>query len=122
MKNRLLFLLALAAALSACQPDDDALIGTWKADKVNVQFDEQHSTPALVKQIGEMEQGNTFTIAPDSTLTFKGLDEQWQGRLSLRSDGTLLFDGTAFGTWSHGRIVTRTESPVGEVTVTYKKE
>ncbi len=122
MKNRLLFLLALAAALSACQPDDDALIGTWKADKVNVQFDEQHSTPALVKQIGEMEQGNTFTIAPDSTLTFKGLDEQWQGRLSLRGDGTLLVDGTAFGTWSQERIVTRTGSPAGEVMVTYKKE
>ena len=122
MKKRFLFLLALTVLLSACQHDADPLIGTWTVDKVNVQFDEQHSTPELVKQIGEMERQNTLSIKADSTMVFKGLEETKEGRLSLRSDGTMLFDGTAFGTWKDGRIVTRTGSPLGEVVITYRKE
>ncbi len=122
MKYRFLFLLGLTALLGACQPEADPLFGTWTVDKVNVQFDEQHSTPALVKQIGEMERQNTLSIGTDSTLVFKGLEETKKGRLSLSSDGTMLMDGSAFGTWKDGRIVTRTGSPVGEVVVTYRKE
>ena len=122
MKYRLLFLLGLMALLGACQPEADPLFGTWTVDKVNVQFDEQHSTPELVKQIGEMERKNTFSISADSILVFKGLEETKQSRLSLHSDGTMLFDGTAFGTWRDGLIVTRTGSPLGEVIVTYRKE
>ena len=122
MKKIFLFLLALTVLLAACRHDADPLIGTWTVDKVNVQFDEQHSTPELVKQIGEMERQNTLSISEDSTMVFKGLEETKEGRLSLRSDGTMLFDGTAFGIWKDERIVTRTGSPLGEVVITYKKE
>ena len=122
MKKRILPFMAFGLMLCACQPDPDSLIGTWNVDKVNVQFDEQHNTPELVKQIGEMERQNTFSISADSTLVFKGLEETMEGRLSLRNDSTLFFDGTTFGTWKDGRIVTRTGSPLGEVVVTYKKE
>lgn len=121
MKKSLLFLAGLAFVLTACHRND-SLIGTWTVEKVNVQFDEQRTTPELVKQIGEMEKQNIITISKDSTLTFKGLEETSQGRLSMKSDGTLLFDDTVFGQWNEGRIVTRTDSPLGEILVTYKKE
>lgn len=116
------FLLGLTALLCACDRQKDSIIGTWTVDKVNVQFDERHSTPELVKQIGEMERQNSFSISTDSTLTFKGLDAEWQGRISLKSDGTLTCNSTNFGSWKEGRIVTRTGSPLGEVVVTYKKK
>ena len=122
MKKRILFLFGLTALLGACRHNADPLFGTWTVDKVNVQFDEQLSTPELVKQIGEMERHNTLCIDADSVLVFKGLEETKEGRLSLRSDGAMLFDGTAFGTWKDGQIVTRTGSPLGEVVVTYRKE
>lgn len=122
MKNRYFLLLALAGMLSACHPKADPLIGTWTVSKVNVQFDEQRSTPELVKQVGEMEKQNVITISNDSTLTFKGLEEEWQGRISLRSDGTILHEGIIFGIWKNGEIVTSNGSPLGEVVVTYKKE
>ena len=122
MKCRILFLLGVMALMGSCRHDADPLFGTWTVDKVNVQFDEQHSTPALVKHLGEMERQNTLSISADSTLVFKGLEETRKGRLSLRSDGTMLVDGTPFGTWSGGRIVTRVGSPAGEVVVTYRKE
>ena len=122
MKNRYFLLLALAALVCACHPKADPLIGTWTVSKVNVQFDERRSTPELVKQVGEMEKQNVITISNDSTLTFKGLEEEWQGRISLRSDGTILHEGIIFGIWKNGEIVTRNGSPLGEIIVVYKKE
>ena len=123
MKKSLIFLAGLAVAFAACHRNPtDSLIGTWTVDKVNVQFDERHSTPELVKQMGEMERQNVITISKDSILTFKGLDEYYQGRVSLQNERTLLFEGAVFGQWKEGQIVTRTDSPIGEVVVKYRKK
>ena len=117
-----IFLLSLVSLFCACNRQQDSLVGTWTVDKVNVQFDEKHSTPELVKQIGEMERQNSFSINADSILVFKGLDTEWQGRISLKSDGTLLCDGSNFGIWKDGQIITRNDSPIGEVVVSYRKK
>ncbi|MBR3491845.1 MAG: hypothetical protein IKH44_06070 [Bacteroidales bacterium] len=122
MKNHLLLIAALAFVLGACRPKADSLIGTWTVDKVNVHFDEQRSTPELVKQIGEMEKQNTITISNDSTLVFKGLEITLEGRLDLKNNGTMLVDGVVLGQWENGHIITRSGSPLGEVIITYKKE
>lgn len=122
MKKQILLLLGLIATLFGCNRNQDTLIGTWTVDKVTVQFDERQSTPELVRQIGEMEKGNVVSIGSDSTLVFKGLDTEWQGRISLNNDGTLMCNGTSFGTWKDGQIVTRTDSPLGEVVVVYRKK
>lgn len=122
MKRHFLLLLGLALSMAACNTETESLIGTWKADKVNVQFDEQKTTPALVQQIGEMEKQNTFSITADSILTFKGMDSEWQKPVSLKEGTTLLCGEMVFGKWSEGQIVTRTDSPLGEVIVTYRKE
>ena len=122
MKKSIFFLVALALGLGACHHEGDTLVGIWAVDKVHVQFDEQRSTPELVKQVGEMERQNTIVITADSLLTFKGFEEISQGRLHLESNGTMLVDGAAFGQWTNGRIITRVDSPLGEITVTYRKE
>lgn len=116
------FILGLVSMFYACNRQHNSLIGTWTVDKVNVQFDENRSTPELVKQIGEMERQSSFNINADSILTFKGLDAEWQGKLNLKSDGTLICNGTNFGIWKEGQIVTRTGSPLGEIVVTYRKK
>ena len=121
MKKSLFLLLAFAMILSACTQKADSLIGIWTVSKVTVQFDEQRSTPELVKQVGEMERQNVISISKDSILTFKGLEDSWQDRICLKND-TLLREGTAFGIWKDDRIITRSGSPLGEVAVTYKKE
>ena len=121
MKKRYFLLITLAVTLCACTPKADPLFGTWTVSKVNVQFDEQLSTPELVKQVGEMEKQNVINISKDSTLTFKGLDIEWQERISLKN-GTLLRNGAVFGTWKNGEIITRSGSPLGEVVVVYRKE
>lgn len=121
MKKPLLFLLGLTSALCTCHSKTDSLIGEWKADKVNVQFDEKHSTPELVKQIGEMEKQNHFSINKDSVLVFKGLDTETEGRVATDKQGNLFIEGVFFGQWKNGEIVTTTASPLGEIVVTYRK-
>ena len=119
-KSRLL--LVFAAMLSACTQKADSLIGTWTVNKVNVQFDEQRSTPELVKQIGEMEKQNVILISPDSMLIFNSLEGETKGKLSLSKNGTLSCNGNFFGIWKGENIVTRTNSPLGEIVVTYRKK
>ena len=121
-KQTAIFLLGLALLFCTCNRQQDSLIGTWIVDKVNVQFDEKHNTPELVKQIGEMERQNCFSIDADSILTFKGMDTEWQGKISLKSDGSLICNDASFGTWKEGRIVTCIDSPIGEIVVTYRKK
>lgn len=121
MKNRFLFLLVLALTLCTCTSKTDPFFGTWTVSKVNVQFDEQLSTPELVKQVGEMEKQNVIKISSDSILTFKGLDIEWQDRISLKNE-TLLRNGAVFGTWKNGEIVIRSDSPLGEIIIVYRKE
>lgn len=122
MKKTFFFLLGLALGCTAChEKNSGSIIGHWLSDKVNVQFDEQRNTPELVKQIGEMEKQNSIAITSDSILIFKSLDGEKRGHLSLSKDGLMLVDGVSFGQWKNGQIVTRADSPLGEVVVTYKK-
>lgn len=114
-------LFTLALLLASCTPKPDSLIGEWTVDKINVQFDENRSTPELVKQIGEIEKQNTLSISSDSLLVFKGLDETWEGCLTLKNGTRLYCDGTLFGEWKEGLIVTQTDSPLGKIVVRYKK-
>ena len=123
MNKTLASLIGLALALTSCHNEaTDSIIGTWRADKVNVQFDEHRSTPELVKQVGEMEKQNRISISADSTLVFKGLDTEMRGRLSLCDNGLLYCDEQLFGQWTNGQIVTQTTSPLGQIVITYKKE
>ena len=122
MKKTFLLFSGLIFSLFACTEKQDSLIGNWKADKVNVQFDESRSTPELVKQIGEMEKQNHISIDADSLLVFSSLDGSFQGQLTLDETGTLYCNGNVFGQWKNGEIVTKTPSPLGEITVKYRKE
>ena len=123
MKKSLILLAGLAIAFVACHRNPtDSLIGTWTVEKVNVQFDERRSTPELVKQMGEMERQNVITISKDSVLTFKGLDSDWQGSVSLKGGHKLYCDDREIGTWNEGQIVMSSDSPIGEVVVTYRKK
>ena len=114
--------LFLAVLLAACTSKPDTLIGDWTADKVTVQFDENHATPELVKQVGEMEKQNRISIGNDSILVFKGLDGETQGRVTVDQHGVVYCDGQKFGIWKEGKVVTETPSPLGTIVIVYRKE
>ena len=122
MKKHILVLFGLILLLTTCTRKPDTLIGDWVADKVNVQFDENHATPELVKQIGEMEKQNRISISNDSTLVFKTLDSEIQGRMTVDEQGIVYCDGKNFGLWKDGVIVTTVSSPLGAITIKYQKK
>ena len=122
MKHSFCPFFVLAVLFAACTSKPDTLIGDWTADKVTVQFDENHATPELVKQVGEMEKQNRISISGDSTLVFKGLDSESQGRMTVDQQGVIYCDGQKFGIWENGIIITTVTSPLGEITVKYQKK
>jgi len=62
-------MIALAIFFSSCGGSPESkLIGTWKAQKVETDFDEQYTTPEMLRQVVEMQKETYFRITDDSTL------------------------------------------------------
>ncbi len=106
--------------LASCNPKEDAFIGRWTVDKVNVEFDEQWATPEMVRQVGAMEKNNVVVISADSLLVFVNEGDTMQYHCTLRGN-QILCDGEPWGTFEKGSIKTETSSPMGSVKVSYKK-
>lgn len=120
MKKSILIASAILLSCLGCQRNNDTLTGTWEAEKVEVEFDEQLSTPEIVKQTGIIEKENELLVAADSTLTFISHGDTIKGSFSVR--GTqILFIGEAFGNLSENRIITNESTPFGKIRVTYRK-
>ena len=106
--------------LASCHRNSDPLIGRWTVERVNVEFDENKSTPEMVRQYGEMERGNVVEINKDSVLTFVSCGDTLIGQCSLQ--GTqMLFDGKPFGVYENGFIQTDVNTPLGKIKVRYNK-
>ena len=88
---------------------------------MNVHFDESRSTHEMVKQIGEREKHNYFTIDKDSVLVFNSLEMEMIGRVTTDKQGNLFLEDAPFGQWKNGEIVTKTTSPLGDIVVVYRK-
>ena len=107
--------------LLSCVGKQDPFVGRWTVEKVNVDFDENLSTPEMVRQYGEIEKGNIIEIGKDSTLVFISDGDTMRGKCSLR--GTQLFlEGMLFGRYEDGLIEIETVTPLGEVAVVYSKQ
>lgn len=74
----------------------------------------------MVRQYGEMEQSDVIEIGSDSLLTFVTQGDTLRGRLSLRGN-QLFVEGSPFGIYKDNRIVVETPTPMGKVTVFFRK-
>ena len=84
-------------------------------------FDENLASPEMVRQLGEMEKGNVIEIGNDSTMMFISDGDTLKGKYALK--GSQLFcDGRLFGLINEGTLVTETQTPIGKMSVYYKKE
>lgn len=120
MKKSILIATAILFSCLGCQRNNGTLTGTWKAEKVAVDFDEKHSTPEIVKQAGTLEKGNLIIISADSTLTFISQGDTIKGTLSVK-EPQILFNGKHFASLKDNQIVTNEATPFGNITVSYQK-
>ena len=116
-----ILLALMVLLLSSCHRNEEPFFGRWTVEKVNVEFDETKSTPEMVRQYGELEKGNVIEISKDSLLTFVSDGDTLRGKCSLRGQ-SLYCQEVLFGRFKDGVILTETLTPIGKVTVSYKRE
>ncbi len=124
-------LLALVIFVSSCTTGPKGkLIGTWKAKKVETAFDEQQTTPEMLKQVIEMQKETYFKIINDSMLLIISPDKTHEATWSLNpADKTISysFNGpmgylNKLGILKDGKIVAKSVTQLGEITIYYEKE
>lgn len=124
-------MIALAIFFSSCSGSPESeLIGTWKAQKVETDFDEQYTTPEMLRQVVEMQKETYFKITDDSTLIIISPGNTHETKWALNPDNkniTYFFDGSpnylnSLGTVTDNKIVSESKTPLGIITIYYEKE
>ncbi len=125
-----LMLVFVIVTTSCSSTPESKLIGTWKAQKVETDFDEQYTTPEMLRQVAEMQKETFFKIIDDSTLIIVSPGNTHETSWTLDSgDQTIsyVFEGNStslnnLGTVVEGKIVSKSKTPLGVITIYYEKE
>lgn len=122
---------AVVIFMTSCSGTAESkLIGTWKAQKVETDFDEQFTTPEMLKQVAEMQKETYFKITNDSILIIVSPDITHETQWTLDPKDktiTYVFDNSSsyinkLGTFKDGKIVSESKTPLGIITIYYEKE
>lgn len=122
---------ASAIILTSCGGTPESkLVGTWKAQKVETDFDEQYTTPEMLRQVVEMQKETFFRITDDSTLIIvsPGNTYETNWKLDLNDNSISYFYDDSpnsvnkLGTLSSGKIVSESKTPLGVITIYYEME
>ena len=124
-------MLVLAVVLSSCGGSAESkLIGTWKAQKVETDFDENSITPEMIRQVVEMQKETYFKIIDDSTLIIVSPGNTHETSWKLDNDNKTIaffFEGKPgisnnLGTIEGDIIVSETTTPLGKIVIHYERE
>ena len=131
MKRYILFAAtALLMIAASCNSNPkEKLIGTWKADKVDTEFDETKVTPEMVKQIVEMQKETYFEFVNDSVMKIFSSNNTHEAGWLLDKEGTISFyfkgqeiKPNKLGKLEDGKILATTNSKLGTMKIWYVKE
>jgi len=109
---------AVVIFMTSCSGTAESkLIGTWKAQKVETDFDEQFTTPEMLKQVAEMQKETYFKITNDSILIIVSPDITHETQWTLDPKDktiTYVFDNSSsyinkLGTFKDGKIFCQSE-------------
>ncbi|MBC8321042.1 MAG: hypothetical protein H8E34_09995 [Bacteroidetes bacterium] len=124
-------MLALAIIITSCGGSTESkLVGTWKAQKVETDFDEKFTTPEMLRQVVEMQKETYFRVIDDSTLIIISPGNTHQTKWKLNPEDQTIayfFKGSPtlsnkLGTLISGKIVSESKTPLGIITIYYEKE
>ena len=118
-----LMLVFVIVTTSCNSTPESKLIGTWKAQKIETDFDEQYTTPEMLRQVAEMQKETFFKIIDDSTLIIISPGNTHETSWTLdSSDQTIsyIFEGNStylnkLGTVIEGKIVSESKTPLGKI-------
>jgi hypothetical protein len=126
----LLFATTFALITSCSSNPESKLIGIWKAQKVETDFDAKKTTPEMISQVVEMQKQTYFRMINDSVMTVISKNDtheaKWKYDAQTKSV-TYYFNGmsgipSVLGTFKDGMIVSESKTPMGKITIYYEKE
>lgn len=98
----------------------DTIIGKWTVEEVTFDFDERRNTPEMIQQSGEQEMHNSLIFKNDSVVNIVMSD--MNGDYLYYIDGNEIFiENMKIGALENGRIISDIKTPIGGMTVVYKR-
>lgn len=132
-KIQLICVIVLFTALYACNSTPKSkLVGVWKAENVDVKFDEQVASPEMIRQVGLENKQVFFKIQNDSILLlyidsksspqslFWFYDEK-SGMITYAYKADDL-NPIELGKYSDSKIISESSTPLGKIKTTFSKE
>lgn len=126
---RIVSILALFFFVSCSSSPESKLIGTWKADVVNVDFDEQKVSPHMIQQVAEREKQTILKFTNDTSLniidnntthrTIWKLDDDQKIWYRFENDGPTMNE---LGIYEDGYIRAESTTALGKIEIIYKKQ
>ncbi len=117
--KKIIFIITLFFLTACSRPD--TIIGKWTVERVSLGFDERRNTPEMIQQIGEQEMNNSLIFKNDSVVNIVMVD--MNDDYIYHIDGNDIFvEDMKIGTLENGEITSKVMTPIGEMTVIYKKK
>lgn len=126
-----LLLFSVALFFTACNSTPESkIIGTWKAQKVETDFDAKKTTPEMISQVVDMQKQMYFRMINDSVMTIISKNDTHEAKWKYDKETGLVsyyFNGmqgipSILGKFKDGKIVTESKTALGKITIYYEKE
>ena len=115
--------------VSCSSTPESKLIGTWKADVVNINFDVQKASPEMIQQVAEREKQTILKFTNDTSLSIIDNNVTHRTVWKLDADQKIWYrfenDGPTMnelGTFVNGTIKTESTTALGTIEIVYKKQ
>ena len=129
--KRLLALAAMAVFfLAACSNSTHQLVGTWKVSKVETNFKNSNLPKPVLTHIKNEQKQLSFKIINDSVMVLILDNNTHEAKWKMDPKTKVIkyyFDNqknsmNKLGTWNGNNIVSQSHTPLGELTVVFKKQ
>lgn len=130
MKKLLVFAAVSVFFLAACSSSKHQLVGMWKVSKVETNFKNSNIPKAVVEHIKDEQKQLSFKIVNDSVMVLILDNNTHEARWKMDPKTKVIkyyFKNKEnsihkLGTWNGNDITTQSNTPLGEITITFKKE
>lgn len=129
--KKLMALTAMAVfILTACSSPIQHLVGTWKVSKVETNFKDTNLPKSVVAHIKNEQKKISFKIVNDSILVLMLDNNTHEARWQMNPKTKVIKyyfhhqknSMNKLGTWEGNDIVSQSKTPLGELTIVFKKQ
>ncbi len=125
-----LIFVAAMLFVSCSNSSESKFKGTWKAQKVETDFNETRTTPEMIAQVVEMQKQTYFRMINDSVMTIISKNNTHEAKWKYDKENKTIsyyFSNmkgvpNILGIFENGKIVAESKIPIGKITIYYEKE